>query len=343
MSGLRVLSGGLNSTIQDQGRFGYQDLGVPVAGMLDPIALHLANALVGNPADEAGLEIYVLGPTLTVDCHSLRLAVCGPVRLTLSRDGQSRVLETERSHLLRRDDVLTVGAVVGASVAVLAVEGGFALEPVMGSLSTHTRSALGPLGGAALAAGMVVPLRREQAEERPERALASPFPYGTGPVRRVMLGPQDDHFTEAALTAFLSEDYRIGPNADRMGLRLEGAVLAHRGEAGIASEGLVSGAIQVPGNGQPILLLADHQTVGGYAKIATVISADLARTGRAAPGAVLRFRAVTQAEAEAARRDLERSIGAAVAAMEEVAAGLDLTALYSANLVSGVVFGDELG
>ena len=342
MSGLRVLSGGLNSTIQDRGRFGYQDLGVPVAGMLDPVALRLANALVGNHGDEAGLEIYLLGPSLAVDCQSLRLAVCGPVRLTLSRHGQTSVLETGRSHLLRRGDVLAVGAVVGASVAVLAVEGGFALEPVMGSLSTYTRSALGPLGGKVLTEGTIIPLRQEQAEARRERALASPFAYESGPVR-VMLGPQDDYFTEGAVAAFLSEEYRIGPNADRMGLRLEGPALTHRGEAGIASEGLVSGTIQVPGNGQPILLLADHQTVGGYAKIATVISADLARVGRAAAGTVLRFHCVTQAEAEAARRDLERSIGTALAAMGEVAAGLDLTALYSANLVSGVVFGDELG
>ena len=340
MSGLRVLSGGLNSTIQDRGRFCYQDLGVPVAGMLDSVALRLANALVGNPGDVAGLEIYLLGPSLAVECQSLRLAVCGPVRLTLSRNGQSSVLATDRSHLLHRGDVLAVGAVVGASVAVLAVEGGFALEPVMGSLSTYTRSCLGPLGGKALAEGMVIPLRRQRAAARCERALASPYSYESGPVR-VMLGPQDDHFTEAAVAAFLAEEYRIGQNADRMGLRLEGPALTHRGEAGIPSEGLVSGSIQVPGNGQPILLLADHQTVGGYAKIATVISADLARVGRAVAGTALRFRCVTQAEAEAARRDLEQSLGVALAAMEDLAAGLDLTALYSANLVSGVVSGDE--
>ena len=340
MSGLRILSGGLHTTIQDLGRFGYQELGVPVAGMLDPVALGLANALVGNRPAEAGLEIYALGPKLVVECESLRLAVCGPVRLSLTRDDQACVLETERSHLLRRGDVLDVGAVTGASVAVLAVEGGFALETVMHSLSTYTRSGIGPLGGKALAEGMVVPLRLDQVSPRCERALGSPFPYGTGPVR-VMLGPQDDHFTEAAVAAFLSEDYGVGQNADRMGLRLEGSRLAHRGEAGIASEGLVSGAIQVPGNGQPIVLLADHQTVGGYAKIATVISADLARIGRAAPGTVLRFQSVSQAEAEAARRELARRVETAICAMVEIDGGLDLTALYSTNLVSGVVFGDE--
>ena len=340
MNGLRLLSGGLHTTIQDLGRHGYQDLGVPVAGMLDPVALRLANALVGNGPAEAGLEIYALGPKLAVETESLRLAVCGAVRMTLSRDGQRSPLETGRSHLLRRGDVLVMGAVEGDTVAVLAVEGGFALEPVMGSFSTYTRSAIGPLGGKALTEGVVVPLRLDRVSPRRDRALASPFDYGNGPVR-VMLGPQDDHFTEAAMAAFLSETYRIGPNADRMGLRLEGPPLAHRGEAGIASEGLVSGAIQVPGNGQPILLLADHQTVGGYAKIATVISADLARIGRAAPGTVLRFEAVTQAEAEEARRELERRMEASMAAMVEIDAGFDLTALYSTNLVSGVVFGDE--
>ncbi|MDO8605218.1 MAG: biotin-dependent carboxyltransferase family protein [Phaeospirillum sp.] len=336
MSHLRVLSPGLHTTVQDLGRFGYQEQGVPVAGMLDPVALRLANALLGNPSGEAGLEVYAFGPGLAVESESVRLAACGPVRLTLTRDRETTSLAAGRSHLLRRGDVLAVGAVAGAMVAVLAVEGGFDLPSVMGSLSTYTRSAIGPLGGKPLSEGMLLPLRRASAAARAERALAAAFDHGAGPVR-VMPGPQADCFTDKAMTDFLSAEYVVDQAADRMGLRLIGPKLTHRGEAGIASEGLVSGCIQVPGDGQPILLLADHQTVGGYAKIATVISADLARVGRAAPGTILRFTAVTQAQAEAALHESERSVRAAVDGMIDPGGGLDLVALYSANLVSGIV------
>lgn len=333
---LRILSPGLHTTIQDRGRFGYQEQGVPVAGMLDPVALRLANALVGNAADVAALEIYGFGPGLAIEGGDMRLAVCGPARVMLTRQGESCLLDTGRSHLLRQGDHLAVGAVVGAMVAILAVEGGFDLAPVMGSLSTYTRSAIGPLGGCPLSDGCVLPLRLGSAQARPERMLSKPFDYGAGSVR-VMPGPQADCFSQESLAAFLSAPYVVGQAADRMGLRLEGPRLLHRGEAGIPSEGLVTGCIQVPGNGQPILLLADHQTVGGYAKIATVISADLARVGRAIPGDELRFQAVTQAEAEAARCEQELAVRCAVEGMVDVGGGLDLAALYSANLVSGMV------
>ncbi|OAN52746.1 allophanate hydrolase [Paramagnetospirillum marisnigri] len=340
MTALRVVSPGLNTTVQDLGRFGYQAQGVPVAGVLDPVALRLANALVGNAPGEAGLELCALGPRLAVVGEGARLAVVGPVRLTLTRDGESCRLDHDRAHLLRDGDVLALGAVEGAATAVLAVEGGFDLEPVLGSLSTYSRAALGPLGGKALSAGAVLPLRRPHPSDEPCLLLAAPFDYGAGPIR-VMPGPQADRFTDEALALFLSSDYAVAKDADRMGLRLEGPGLEHRDGAGIPSDGLVAGCIQVPGNGQPIVLLADHQTVGGYAKIATVISADLPRLGRAVPGTRLRFSAVSLAEAQAARRTLEQAVAAAVAALRSDGGGLDLAALYSANLVSGMVSGEE--
>lgn len=336
MSALVVLAPGLHSTLQDLGRHGYQALGVPVAGVLDPVALRLANALVGNPPGEAGLELCTVGPRLRVEAASVRLAVCGPARLSAWRDGAGRDLEPDRTHLLVRDEILTIGALDGAATAILAVAGGFDLAPVLGSLSTYTRAGLGPLGGKALGAGAILPLRRARAEGGADRRLAAPFDYGAGPLR-VMPGPQAERFTPAALATLLASDYTVAKDADRMGLRLDGPRLEHVGEAGIASDGLVSGCIQVPGNGQPIVLLADHQTVGGYAKIATVISADLPRLGRAVPGTRLRFRAVGLAEAQAARRRLDQAVAAAVAGVRPVGGGLDLDALYSANLVSGMV------
>ncbi|KAA0685844.1 biotin-dependent carboxyltransferase family protein [Azospirillum brasilense] len=336
---LTVVRPGLFATIQDLGRFGHQELGMPVAGALDPIALRLANALVGNPPGTAGVEIALLGPALKVEADGVRVAVVGPMALSLEREGQSpQPLESHRSHTLARGDVLKLGAVTGAAVAYLAVAGGFALEPFLGSLSTYVRAGIGPLGGKPLGDGTRLPLHRNDAPPGADVELPEPPDYDGGPVR-VVLGPQEDRFTAEAVETFLSAGYRVGKDADRMGLRLDGPTLAHTGSADIPSDGLVTGSIQVPGNGQPILLLNDHQTAGGYAKIATVISADLPRVGRLSPGGGLSFRAVTVEEAEAIRRRQEQTIAAWVRAIRPVrpAGGVDLEALYAENLVSGVV------
>lgn len=339
VAALEVLAPGLHSTVQDFGRFGFQDLGVPVAGALDPVGLRLANALVGNRPGEAGLELSYLGPTVKVAAASARIAVAGPVRLALTpADGEARMLDPDRAHTLHQGDVLAIGAVAGAAVAYLAVAGGFDLAPVLGSLATYVRAGLGPLGGKPLAAGMVLPLRLDAAPTGPDLALAEPFEYGLGPIR-VVPGPQADAFTDEAMATFLAADYTVSKEADRMGLRLDGPVLAHRGKADIVSDGLVSGCIQVPGNGAPIILLADHQTAGGYAKIATVISADLPRLGRAVPGTKLRFKAVSVAEAEQARRALEREVKRCIEGLRDagIGAGIDLAALYGNDLVSGMI------
>ncbi len=336
---LTVVRPGLFATIQDLGRFGHQELGMPVAGALDPMALRLANALVGNPQGAAGLEIALLGPALRVDAPAVRIAAVGPLALTLAReDDAPQPLAPHRSHTLRLGDVLRLGAVDGASVAYLAVAGGFALAPVMGSLSTYVRAGIGPLGGRPLAEGDRLPLAVEAAPDASDVELPQPPDYGAGPLR-VVLGPQEDRFTEAAIGTFLSATYRVGKQADRMGLRLEGPALAHRGSADIPSDGLVTGSIQVPGNGQPILLLNDHQTAGGYAKIATVISADLARAGRLRPGDGLSFQAVTVEEAEAIRRRQEQAVAGWIRAIRPVrpTGGIDLEALYAENLISGTV------
>jgi biotin-dependent carboxylase-like uncharacterized protein len=336
MSGFEVQEGGLATTVQDRGRMGLLHLGVPAAGALDPIALRLANALVGNPPHMAGLEVLGLGPRLRLMAASARIAVVGPARLSLERAGETRSLEPGRSHHLIQGDVLAVGALSGARVAMLAVSGGFAIAPVMGSASVYTRAALGPLGGKALSQGMVLPLARGEAGEGDDLALDRPFDYGAGPIR-VMAGPQADRFTTAAWETFLGAQYRVGREADRMGMRLDGPVLEHLGKADIASEGLAAGSIQVPGNGQPIVLLADRQTVGGYAKIATVISADLPRLARLSPGAPLSFQLVSREAADAARVDLARRLERAERGIIRIGGGLDLTALYGSNLVSGMV------
>lgn len=338
---LAVARAGMFDTLQDLGRIGFQELGMPTAGAMDPVALRLANALVGNPEGMAALEASVLGPELVIEAEAARLAVVGPVRLSaIDAAGEApRPLDADRSHRLKRGQTLRVGAVDGVSVAYVAVEGGFDLPAFMGSLSTYTRAGLGGLDGRKLRDGDLLPLRLAAAPERTERKLAAAFDYGNGPVR-VILGPQDDYFGAAGIETFLSGSYRITKEADRMGFRLEGPAIAHNDKgADIASDGIAPGAIQVPAAGQPIVLLADRQTIGGYTKIATVISADLPRLCRMLPGQSLRFAAVGVAEAEAARRDLEARTRAALAsiAVARPPGGIDLDALYRENLIDGVI------
>lgn len=344
MSGaLRVAAAGIGTTVQDLGRHGYQRLGVPVSGALDAVSLKLANGLVGNPPNCAGLEILFRGPTLEVAADSVRVALAGSgvgIEI-LGPDGHR--IPAWRSVRLRRGQSFRIGAFADSACCYLAVEGGFAIAPVLGSLSTYARGALGGWQGRALRPGDALPLALGDAVRRDEAALPRPPDFAPDRPIRVVLGPQQDHFAEEALPMLLGTEYRVSHDADRMGMRLDGAALRHEDGYNIISDGIATGAIQVPGSGRPIVLLADHQTTGGYPKIATVISADLPLIGRRKPGDAVRFAAVAVAEAERLRRAQERMIADLLAAAKclEDAARLDLASLYGGNLISGVVSGLE--
>lgn len=339
---LRVLAPGLMTTLQDLGRHGYQHLGIPVSGALDPVALAAANALVGNRPGTGALEIAYHGPTLAVEADSVRLALAGAtaaieVLPSEGAPGGTR-LPPLQSVLLRRGEVLRVGGLSGSAVGYLAVEGGFDAAPVLGSQSTYVRAGLGGFAGRPLRTGDMLPLRQTHANDREDSML--PVLDLAPPERiRVVLGPQDDHFTERGRRTFLESVYTVSPASDRMGMRLEGPALEHSDGFNIVSDGIAPGSIQVPGNGLPIVLLADRQTTGGYPKIATVVAADLPALGRLAPGAKVAFAAIGIAEAEAAHRRLAARLAALpsqiVGARPKPA--LDETALLGANLVSGVV------
>jgi biotin-dependent carboxylase-like uncharacterized protein len=337
---LRVVSPGLMTTLQDLGRPGFQRLGIPVSGALDPISLRAANVIVGNAAATAALEIAYQGPTLAVETDSVRVALAGagaPLDI-LDETGAVQRVPPLTSVRLRRGERLRVSALSGGAVAYLAIEGGFAVEPVLGSRATYTRGGIGGFGGRAIAAGDVLPLCSDVAAEREEQML--PSLELARPVRfRIVLGPQDDYFTEAAIRTLLDSSYTVTPATDRMGMRLDGPLLQHAKGFNIVSDGIGPGAIQVPGNGLPIVLLSDRQTTGGYPKVAAVISADLPALGRLTPGAKVAFQAVGIDEAEAARRemaaciaDLEASV---VPARREGV--VDEAKLMAANLVSGAV------
>ena len=343
MSGaLRVLDPGLHTTVQDLGRIGYQALGVPVSGALDGFALRLGNALVGNLAEKAALEILYSGPTLEVVADTVRLAVAG-IGATLAIEGErERLIPAWQSASLVRGEVFQTILGADSVCAYLAVEGGIAVPAVLGSASTYLRAGLGGFAGRALRQGDLVPLAIERALEEPEQHMPTPLlTTGNQPIR-IILGPQQDYFAEEAVAALLDAEFHISISADRMGMRLDGPRLRHRDGWDIVSDAIATGAIQVPGSGQPILLLADHQTTGGYPKIAAVISADLPVIGRRRPGDPVRFAAVTVAEAEQLARDENQRLAALIASFEPVTGGgLDLATLYAGNLISGVVSGRE--
>lgn len=340
---LKVVSPGLHTTIQDFGRWGYQAVGVPVSGALDMASLRLANHLVGNAGGTAALEILYQGPTLEVAAESVHVGLAGgDAQLELLGE-RPRLLGGWRSVTLRRGDRVRVTPLSQAACCYLAVAGGFAVAPCLGSLSTYVRGGIGGLEGRPLRAGDLVPLALDAAGFRSEQCLRSPPEPDRDQPIRIVLGPQQDHFTDAAIDFLLRSDYVVSKSADRMGMWLDGPRLAHRGGHDIVSDGVVTGAIQVPGSGQPILLLADHQTTGGYPKIATVISADLPRVGRRRPGDRMRFEAIAVAEAEQLRRAQEAALGRLIQSMVPAAplTGLDLASLYRFNLISGVVSGHE--
>jgi|KBSSwiStaDraftv2_1062776.scaffolds.fasta_scaffold297089_2 allophanate hydrolase len=337
---LTVVRPGLFDTLQDVGRIGFLELGMPVAGAMDPVGLRLANTLAGNAAGTAAIEIGVMGPEIRVDADSARLAVTGPIEVALIATDQAApvALPSDRSYLLTRGQRLRLGMVEGVNTAYLAIEGGLSLPSFMGSLATYTRAALGGIDGRKLAAGDLLPLILPAASRRDEQKLSRPFDYGDGPIR-VVMGPQADYFSDAGIASFLGGEYAVTKEADRMGIRFEGPRIEHAKGWDIISDGIAYGAIQVPGAGQPIVLLADRQTIGGYPKIACVASADLPRLSRMLPGQKVRFQAVGVAEAEELRRELEKRIQSAIAAIVTARppGGIDLAALYETNLISGVV------
>lgn len=332
MSGLRVDRPGLSTTVQDLGRPGQQRFGVPVSGALDPLALRLANALVGNPQGTAALEILALGPTLTVEADSLRVALVGS-DVGLRIDGAD--IPAGRSVTMLRGAKISIGGFTDAASCILAVEGGFDLAPVMGSLSTYARGGFGGFEGRALHVGDLLPLTLANATMAPERK-APPIDYGSGPIR-VVLGPQESWFEQASIDRFFAEPYVITAEADRMGMRLDGAKLDHAKGFNIVSDGIAPGHIQVPGTGQPIVLLADRQTVGGYPKIGAVIGADLPRLGRMRPGETIRFARIDVADAEAARRAQAAAFAKLVSAIGPVIVVPTTEQLLQANLIDGVV------
>lgn len=333
---LQVIRPGFHSTIQDEGRFGFRHVGVPVAGALDRDGFALANALVGNSAGAACLELIGSGPEFEVTAASVRIALVGgrdalQVGERTIRAGQSvRLIHGERARVLLGGD---------AFCSYLAIEGGFDVPMCLGSRSTYTRAGFGGFAGRALRDGDVLLGFSGDAATRDELALSADRDLRLAQPIRAVLGPQDDHFTKAAIEEFLHGSYTITAASDRMGFRLEGPTLEHKGDYNIVSDGIVPGSIQVPGSKLPIVLMADAQTTGGYTKIATVISADLPVLGVRSAGRRVKFELVSRDEAEQIRRAEHRRLLGVISDIRPVsdAGRIRLDALYNENLIDGVV------
>ncbi|PWC48347.1 biotin-dependent carboxyltransferase family protein [Azospirillum sp. TSA6c] len=334
---LRVAAAGPSSTIQDRGRVGYQRYGVSVAGAADPLLHAAANALVGNRPGEGAVEFTLAGDSVTVEGGPVRVAVAADADLTVDGDP----VPGWTSLRLTDGQTLRVGNLRSGMRGYWAVEGGFALQPVLGSVATHIRSRMGGLDGGVLKAGDRLPLALDQAADRGERCLDPSLLPARGGRLRVMLGPQQDYFTAAGIEAFLEEDYALSHEADRMGCRLDGPVIEHSRGFNITSDGIPLGAVQVPGTGRPIVLLADRQTTGGYPKIACVVGPDVAALAQMRPGERLRFAAVDAAEAgriQARHRELVDGLPALLQSAGGFAL-YDSGRLLGFNLIGGAVTG----
>jgi biotin-dependent carboxylase-like uncharacterized protein len=337
---LHILRPGLMTTVQDLGRTGYESLGIPVGGALDPMAIRAANALAGNAPGAGALEVLYTGPTIEAEADSVRLALAGAnAAIEILPDAAANagtMIDGMRSVLLRRGEVARIGSLSGGAVLYVAVEGGFDIEPTLGSVSTYVRGRIGGWYGRALVAGDRLPLRLKCATDRNEYRIAN-LDFGLPNRVRVIVGPQNDYFSEADIACFFRTEYTVTSASDRMGMRLDGQPIRHQRGYNIVSDAIAPGSVQVPGNGLPIVLMPDRQTTGGYPKIATVISADLPALGRLPIGTSISFEPVTIEAAQALRRAMFLEIDRISERITSVGRADVAALLLDRNLISGVV------
>ena len=308
-----ILDPGPQTTVQDLGRTGQMRYGIPPSGPIDRFAFVVANRLVGNADAAAALECTLLGPRFEVDTPGA-IAVTGadmPVSVNGAEGPRWATIA------LKAGDVVKLGAARTGVRAYVAFSGGLDVPLVLGSRSTYIRGRLGGIDGRALRKGdrlRVFPSDAAGPRRVERRAIPD---YSGEPAIRVVLGPQADRFTDAGISALLGGPYEVLPQSDRMGARLRGSRVEHARGHDIISDGIALGSVQVPGDGQPIVLLVDRQSTGGYTKVATVCSCDVGRVGQARPGQSLRFHAVGVAEAHRLLRESDAVLRAAV--KEEIA------------------------
>ena len=331
MTKLAVSSISPASSVQDGGRFGAQRYGLTPSGAMDRLGLVAANCLAGNGLFTPAIEIGPYGAAFKAREGAVRVAMSGTPRVA---EIAGRTVAWDTSVTIADGETLKLGLAQGGAFSYLAIEGGLRGEPMFGSFSVNARVGLGTPFPRALQAGDELSVAA--ASPGPERRIDLPQAV-TGPIR-IVLGPQNDEFSNEAVTLFLDSEWKISATSDRMGYRLEGPVIKHLYGHNIVSDGTVNGSIQVPGNGAPIVLVPDRGTSGGYPKIATVISADLGRFAQISAGTGFRFKAVGMAEAQAEARkfaELLRSLPDRLHSIENF--DLNIEALQDANVAGAAV------
>lgn len=320
---MRIVDGGLLTTVQDLGRYGYQKIGVTPSGAMDTFSLRVANILVGNPEDTAALEITLRGPVVEFTSDAL-IALCGAHLTPTISDIE---LPRARAVAVHRGSVLSFGRAASGCRAYLAVAGGIDVPLVMGSRSTHLRAGIGGCEGRPLRSGDELPLGTASPLARDTMVEAfsdgGPLPFALSdryveeddprlvlrrPNIRSVRGPHFDVLDDVDKRNLLSTAFEVSTDADRMGYRLVGSRLSSAPAEDLASSAVMMGAVQLPPGGEPIVLMADRQTTGGYPVIAQVAAADLALVAQMKPGDQLSFVAVDVDDAQAALRERHRSL-----------------------------------
>lgn len=289
MSGIKIIEGGALTTVQDLGRWGYQHIGMPVAGAMDSQSLKHANWLVGNPENEACLECTFVESTIEfmIDCE---IAITGAQIPVLINDYPAK---QNRALSIKSGDVLSFGRIEKGLRFYIAFAGGIDIPVVMGSKSTYLRGKIGGFQGRQLKTGDELNISEKTVKVERRKLKNTQLPkFDNSCTICILPGTEVDRFTLNGIKTFLTTEYTISPNSDRMGYRLSGEVIEHKTGADIVSSGIPFGAVQVPGDGQPIIMMADRQTIGGYTKIANVVSEDLPALAQLKPGDKVRFREV---------------------------------------------------
>ncbi|MBQ7796552.1 MAG: biotin-dependent carboxyltransferase family protein [Lachnospiraceae bacterium] len=294
--GIKIKTGGFLTTIQDMGRFGYQETGMSVSGVMDTRSASLANILVGNDENEGVIEVTLMGPTMEFTADNIIAVTGGDLGAKL--DGNP--LPRYEAVLVKAGQTLSFTGLKSGARAFIAFAGGLAVPAVMGSKSTNLKSKIGGFEGRKLekddAIGFAAP--KTSLTNMDKRKLSIPDFSAKEHDLRVVLGPQDDCFPQSSIDTFFNNVYTIGNEYDRMGCRMQGPVIKHKVGGDIITDGISFGAVQVPSHGNPIVMMADHQTTGGYTKIANVISVDLPVLAQCMPGHKIHFRWVSIEEAQ---------------------------------------------
>jgi UPF0271 protein len=292
-----ILRPGTNTTIQDKGRSHLYHIGITISGAMDQRIFILSNALVNNDLNEGTLEFAYQGPLLRLKNGSVNFAITGNVNFNILREN-STIEEGKcyQNYLLKNEDQIDIISTKNSVFGYLAIEGGFEIEKVWDSYSINTKAKIGPNDGEKFSVGKKIYIKKSKVENFMEKKID--YKDSLEKSIRVIKGTNFNYFSEEAKNKFFKDEYLVTNLSDRMGMRLEGSKLDNIVSSNIKSEGLVKGVVQVPADGNPIILFSDHGSIGGYPKIAVVITADHDKAAQLIPGSKLKFKEVNLDEAE---------------------------------------------